>query len=378
MKNNGYLQQLTWLRGIAAFFVIISHVTLAVNVNYLPEMAPTIPVFISALDMGTFGVLLFFTLSGTTLYISHKNNPVPLGHFYIKRFFRIWPAFAISLALYISFQPIFISFYPELQGFWLEKQFTIPYSLKDIGQYLLLAQNVSGQMGLFNNAYWSLPVEFQYYLIFPLLLLSLKYLQLIGPIIFGLLLYAIYKFNLSGFIDTKVFMLGFSFCGGVSIGYVYHKIKLTRKSTHLPFARLILLITFAIASLVSNHVFILPDLPVLSGIWNWYIALSFIAVGAALFGEINVPQYIQKALTEYGNTSYSLYLYHNLIIAVLVLLCIQLTITNEILLITVLLGTLIGTYLLSTISFQFVEKKGINLGKQLCLYLSASKTKATN
>jgi peptidoglycan/LPS O-acetylase OafA/YrhL len=373
-SNTGYLEQLTWLRGIAAFFVIISHVLRATEVNYTSQNDYIIPAILYSLDLGTFGVLLFFTLSGTTLYISHTNKSVPITHFYIKRFFRIWPAFAVSLLLYALFQPLFISFYPELQGFWIEHQFITPYSTTDVIQYLLLISNISGNIGLFNNAYWSLPVEFQYYLIFPLLLLSLKYTNIIGPILIGLALYLIYKFELSNFVDTKVFMLGFSFCGGVVIGHVYTLLKNHQLS--LPFATSIMLVSFVAASLIANKIITLPDLPIISGIWNWYILLSFVAVIAALFGKTHCPHVFQQALKFSGNISYSAYLYHNLIIAVLITFCINFSIENYLQLIVVLLGTLLGTYYIANMSFIHIEQKGINMGRKVCNYFQGSTKKA--
>lgn len=373
-SNTGYLEQLTWLRGIAAFFVIISHVLRATEVNYTSQNEYIIPTILYSLDLGTFGVLLFFTLSGTTLYISHTNKSVPITHFYIKRFFRIWPAFAVSLLLYVLFQPLFIAFYPELQGFWIEHQFVTTYNITDVVQYLLLISNVSGNLGLFNNAYWSLPVEFQYYLIFPLLLLSLKYTNIIGPILIGLALYLIYKFEISNFVDTKVFMLGFSFCGGVVIGHVYTLLK--KHQLSLPFATSIMLVSFVAASLIANKIIILPDLPIISGVWNWYILLSFVAVISVLFGKTRCPQVFQKALKFSGNISYSAYLYHNLIIAVLVTFCINFSIESYLQLIVVLLGTLLGTYYIANMSFIHIEQKGINIGRKVCTYIQASTKKA--
>lgn len=368
-QGSGYLEQLTWLRGIAAFVVVISHILRATEVSYLPQSVSTIPAALYSLDLGTFGVLLFFTLSGTTLYISHINKQVPLSHFYIKRFFRIWPAFAISFLLYITFQPIFSSFYVALQGAWIEKQFTAPYLFIDIIQYLFLYQNITGTSGLFNNAYWSLPVEFQYYLIFPLLLLSIKYLKFFGPLIIGLVLYLFFKFNTFSINETKVFMLGYSFCGGVLIGHVYNRLLLNKKIFRLKFASILLLFSFVLASLITNNVVSLPDYPIISGVWNWYILLSFIAVSTVLFGEIRLHSRIKKLLRVWGNISYSAYLFHNLIIAVLILFCIQFQIINEWLLITVFSGTLIGTYYVANFSYKFIEKQGITLGRNLCVHL---------
>lgn len=371
-KKSGYLEQLTWLRGLAAFFVVISHVIRATEVDYLSQSNTSLPSILYALDLGTFGVLLFFTLSGTTLYISHINRRVPLSHFYIKRFFRIWPAFSVSLLLYIVFQPIFSMFYTELQGFWIEKQFVTQYTSKDVIQYLFLYQNIIGSSGLFNNAYWSLPVEFQYYIIFPLLIMSLKYMKLLGPLAIGLALYLVYKFELSYFNETKVFMLGFSFCGGVAIGYIYTYLLSQKGNISLRFSTTLLILSFIAASLITNNLIKLPDYPVISGIWNWYILLSFIAVGAVLFGEVSLNKRLKILLNNCGNISYSAYLFHNLIIAIFILICIQFEIINSWLIITVLIGTLLCTYYVANFSYKKIEIQGISIGRKLCSYLQGA------
>ena len=108
MKQNKavpHIQQLTWLRGVAALFVIISHVLRATEVKYSEADNISTNFILSFLDLGNFGVVLFFTLSGTTLYLSNakKIYGANLFFFYIKRFFRVWPAFFVSLILYIIF-----------------------------------------------------------------------------------------------------------------------------------------------------------------------------------------------------------------------------------------------------------------------------------
>ena len=122
-KPSNYLSQLTWLRGIAAFLVIMSHAFYATNVAYTPDQQAATFAIAKALDMGDLGVLLFFTLSGATLYISSNGSLNSVFGFYIKRFFRIWPAFSVALLAYILFAFIFQAYYVEPQGYWVEKQF---------------------------------------------------------------------------------------------------------------------------------------------------------------------------------------------------------------------------------------------------------------
>jgi len=68
-----YIEQLTWLRGFAAFLVIVSHTLRATEVEYLKGDEASSNILMTLLDLGSFGVVLFFVLSGCTLYISLLN-----------------------------------------------------------------------------------------------------------------------------------------------------------------------------------------------------------------------------------------------------------------------------------------------------------------
>lgn len=105
-----YLDILTWLRAIAAFFVVVSHSLRTAEVSYFPGDSEVFFLPLNIVDLGTFGVTLFFALSGCTLYISNSDKIESfksLPSFYIKRFFRIWPIFFVSLLVYILFIEFF-------------------------------------------------------------------------------------------------------------------------------------------------------------------------------------------------------------------------------------------------------------------------------
>ncbi|WP_278380856.1 acyltransferase family protein [Chryseobacterium arthrosphaerae] len=139
-------------------------------------------------DIGRFGwtgVDLFFVLSGFLISgqlfkeIEGKGS-FSLKIFYIKRFFRIIPAYFFTLFLYFAFP--FFREREALSPLWKFVTFTQNYGLDVIDR------------GTFSHA-WSLCIEEQFYLFLPLLLLILaktrlfKYLPvlLIGVITFSLM-----------------------------------------------------------------------------------------------------------------------------------------------------------------------------------------------
>ncbi len=367
-----YIEQLTWLRGIAAFFVIVSHSLRATEGKYLVGDEPFDWSILSVFDLGSFGVTLFFVLSGCTLYISNadKMHTGNVHTFYIKRVFRIWPAYLVSLLTYILFGFLFSALYPDLTGNWIQRQFMADYSLGDVVNYIFLVFNIFGPTGLFNNAYWSLPVEFQYYLVFPLLVLLIRYTGYIGPLIVGVLLYSVPKtgvlddvsFGVLDNVGYRVFQLAFTFCGGVVIGWYYKRSSLRLAAGT---SAIILTVIVLLAASIVNKIIVIPDLPVISNLDNWYGLLAIVAVAVVLFTEFDFHNRLERFLKYYGTISYSTYLYHNIFVAVAVLMLIEFEIHDASLrLYSIFIFTTVMSYFVAGLSFRFVEKPFITLGRK--------------
>lgn len=363
--GGNYIDQLTWLRGLAAFFVIVSHTARATEVKYSPDDEASSFFLMSLLDLGSFGVVLFFVLSGCTLYISSSDkvsSNKEIIIFYAKRFFRIWPAFVVSLVLYICFRFVFSAWYVEPQGHWIEKQFLLQHSIQDVFSYLTFVFNFTGPGGLFNNAYWSLPVEFQYYIIFPIIVASLKF-GVFGPVALGLALYFIPKLDFFGFDSNTVFALAFSFCGGVLVGYIYKRSSFRINSLVGIFLFFSLV---CVSSVIGQSYIVLPDFPIISGIWNWYGGIAIVSVFVVLVTKVNFHNKIEEFLKHYGTISYSTYLYHNLFIAIAVLLIINLEIYDENLrLFITFFFTLFASYIAASVSYKYIEKPSILIGRNI-------------
>lgn len=320
-----HLQQLTWLIGFTTFLVVVSH-----------------------------------TLRGCTLYLSNatKVSFAQLPLFYCKRFFRIWPAFFISLLVYLLFAPILSFFYPKIIGVWIEEQFLSDYSLFNVLSYLSLTFNFSDIQGIFNNAYWSLPVEFQYYLIFPVIIFSLRF-GFIGPLFLAAILYVIPKLIPMSDPSSVVFLLAFSFCDGVLIGRLYESSRI-RLSGFI--GSFVIVILFCIVSAIRNSLIPLPDLLLLSSKSNWYGIFALMIILVLLLTQFQLPNKISSILQHYGTISYSTYFYHNIFVAISVLLLIKFKIYDAN---TRLFFTLFSTLMVATLSYKYIENPSTILGKNL-------------
>jgi peptidoglycan/LPS O-acetylase OafA/YrhL len=367
MTNRSEIESLTWLRGLAALSVVVSHSMQALDVRYHP--ADELPGFgaLHALSLGSLGVALFFVLSGCTLTLSNSKLSIRSGRaltgFYAKRFFRIWPAYAVALLAYLAFRPLFQSLYGEPLGHWVETQFFIPASLTDLLKYLGLVFNITGPAELYNNAFWSLPVEFQYYLMFPLFLLSMRALSIFGPVLIAGGLFFLGRSGILPLDSNLVLVLGFTFAAGMVLGHVY-----TRWSFRLNRALALLLIAVitALASLMSNDIVPIEVYRIIPSEWVFYGLCGVALVSIVLFSNIQLPDLFLKPALYLGKISYSLYLYHNLLIAVAVLGLIHFEIQGDwARTLWVCVWAFGGSLALAALSYRWIEEPAIRLGKRM-------------
>ncbi len=373
-QDRNHIDALTWLRGVAAFFVIVSHVVRATEVQYSVTDEPVRFFLTDFFAMGPFGVILFFVLSGSTLYFSNgaMRGLVAVQRFYLKRFFRIWPAFVLALLVYILFGLFFSALYIEPQGVWVERQFLASYTVNDVLAYMTLVFNITGPKELFNGAFWSLPVEFQYYLLFPLIVLSLRCLGLAGPVCLAALLYLVPVSGLFDVASTNVFTLAFSFCGGVLLAHCYRRFQHYRLHEHLGLGLSVLLV--CLASAIRNDYIVFIDIPVISEKWNWYGLIAIAMVYLMLVTDFRSQGTVARLLKRYGEVSYSTYLYHNVFIGLSVLLMVNAGIeTGWLKILLTFWLTFAGSYLVAELSFRYVEMPSMQFGRRLAGRLPEAK-----
>lgn len=90
MKRLAYLDA---LRGIAALMVVFTHL-------YMPVIGH-VWVFDNLIDPGKLGVLWFFMISGVVIPYSLKPVPDGAQRFLISRFMRLYPAYWLSLLVFV-------------------------------------------------------------------------------------------------------------------------------------------------------------------------------------------------------------------------------------------------------------------------------------
>jgi peptidoglycan/LPS O-acetylase OafA/YrhL len=150
------------IRGIAALFVVLHHTYLVSFPTYPVNSGPS---WLGWLMYGHLAVVVFIALSGFSLAIGPARRDWQLGgkvRFAYRRAWRIlppyWAALVFSLIMAWTVAP--------------EPGSAVPNG-KAVLVYGLLLQDIVGSP-VPNGAFWSIAVEAQLYIVFPLLLVMLR------------------------------------------------------------------------------------------------------------------------------------------------------------------------------------------------------------
>ena len=156
------LAGLDGIRGLAALYVVINHVFLRAFPGYPVDHAPF---WAAWLIYGRFAVVVFIVLSGFSLALSparHGWRLDGIAAFARRRARRILPAYWAALAFSLAVAWLIVA----------QPGRGVP-NVKSVVVNGLLVQNVDGAPSP-NAAFWSMAVEAQLYVVFPLLLLTVR------------------------------------------------------------------------------------------------------------------------------------------------------------------------------------------------------------
>lgn len=175
------------IRGVAAAWVFLSHAQILSGLGYVP-----------VLSWGGIAVDLFMMLSGFLMahhYVLRQHaepwgQPSTWGKFWLRRWFRIAPLYYLLLLIAMYFGPALGEFREAIAVVWSDTA-TRPDRYLDQSFHNAL-MHLSFVFGFIPDyAFktplpdWSIGLEMQFYLVFPFLMIFLKYF---GPIRAGCLL----------------------------------------------------------------------------------------------------------------------------------------------------------------------------------------------
>lgn len=364
------------MRGWAIFLVMIAHTAGAIKELPWPLKKLT--------NLGWYGVQLFFIASAFTLLMSwHRQNGSSYWNnsakFFIRRFFRIAPMYYLGCLLYFIIRP-------PLEMFNIEQ---LIVNLAFLNSWSPIHMTTLENTWQVVPGGWSIGVEFSFYFMFPILVLSVTTLKkglfffLVSLIIsfFAYFYGKEYYGNIYGNNATDnflffwlpnqlgVFALGFVLYFFVNSNHAlvkYFKQSVFRKALLLLFG-MGLMVLFMSQITINKH---------FSGLFPWlpkhYIfSFIFLLLGIVMLEKKNY--FLENPMViSLGQVSFSAYILHFSIIQIFHdSKLVESTGGVSIACFCALLILVTGlTYLFSKITYDFIEIPFINLGRKVCKKLN--------
>ena len=330
----GYLDS---LRGIAALLVLVYHFFVDFSFDETTYIVLQ-SIFINFIDLGKIGVVVFFILSGFVIPYSIKDySKETIFKFILARFFRLYPVYWISVILgAILFEkPILVT----VVNFTMLQQF-------------FGVQNVLG-------LYWTLQIELIFYF-FVVILIYVRKLKNIKVLFFLSVFFLIIASILSYF--RMVFMiklplalllaLSLMFFGSYFRVYALREKKMELAKTYFVRYSIVFFVLIPIISRLGYDIDFGHNENWLKYVISYYSSYIIFII-CALF------RYTYNLLEFLGKISYSLYLFHPLVLYVLTPVCIGYGFSSY----TTLFVNIVVVVLLSYGLYYFVEKRMVLFGK---------------
>lgn len=153
------------VRAIAALLVVSVHIS---GIARIPWDANRNPLATAFAFIGRTGVVLFFVLSGFLLFMPYARALLfqaewpSTRKFYLRRIFRIWPGYYFTLAAMIVL---------------FDHKYLQPAYWKQLGLFLTFFMDSSPQTWQqIDGPFWTLAIEWQYYILLPLLALCFSWI----------------------------------------------------------------------------------------------------------------------------------------------------------------------------------------------------------
>ena len=378
-KKQIFFPGLNGLRFFAALFVLITHLELFKYLNGFPNNWSN-PVILS---FGSIGVDLFFVLSGfliTYLLLTEKDaiEEISLRQFYIRRILRIWPLYFFIVFLTFLIIPLFPLF-PFSQGVknnYFEKLALYTFMLPNVA--LAFFPGIS-----YATMAWSVGVEEQFYLFWPLLIKTTKKLVfvMLGVISFfsalKLLMFFLIHWQTGKdytkwkdlVVMTRIECMAL---GGLGAYMLFYKKHAWLKIIYSPLCQWICFFGFIPAT------FILIWLK-LDDVKHWVYSLLFLGIILNVASNPKVVINLETSLlNKLGKISYGIYMYQYLAIVISISIVKQFISVDNMLLFNIIYygASFMITILISQLSYSFLEIRFIKMKARFSSIVSGDLVKS--
>jgi peptidoglycan/LPS O-acetylase OafA/YrhL len=277
-----------FVRFLAAAMVVFAH-SFALTGHAAP--------FIGNINLGGFGVLIFFILSGYLISISWDQYP-RFNVFFAKRALRIFPGLFTALVLTILVVGLFYSSLSVYEFFTSQGAYTYLNNILLVNFIYILPGSFVHNIypNAVNGSIWTLGYEFLMYFVLAILgvfgflkknfVIRMWIFLLCSQLLMSLTSWKVFRFNLFYFQWDLTVTMGLMFFTGVLAHRLSGKIHLSYK-----FGVLSLGLFFILATLIPAMTYI--------------FTATFLAYGLFSLGRSNKLSWFSK----YGDFSYGIYIY---------------------------------------------------------------------
>jgi len=364
-KSSVYYPELDSLRFFAFLFVLIHHT----------PVAESIPAWVTLHEYGWMGVDLFLCLSAylfaKLLYIEfQEKGELNIRYFYLRRLLRIWPLYFFFLGIMLLYSALINRWQPHAL-------------IRSLGMFTFTDNLLTLAYGSYNNILhanhlWTISYEEQFYLVIPWALRLLYRFRTttvacsLGVfLLLGMCIRAIFIYYKVGHPAIWVFPLTHfeSILGGFVVGLGVFDRYLDKISSWI----------YLIAGLIALwFVTTLPNLQYIQ--WNLMytyllvgVGVSFLLLAAVRGGLGQISTLLKNPTLRYlGKISYGLYVYHIVGRALALNITRVFVSTDRIIVypIVLLLTTLMVTVVISTLSYEILEKTFLKIKERFTLIYS--------
>jgi peptidoglycan/LPS O-acetylase OafA/YrhL len=357
-SNTFFFKNLDALRFFAFLLVFQQH-SLYNSFKPLETISPFLKKVINFFFLGGgTGVQFFFVLSGflityliiTEIRVTKKIN---IFNFYLRRFLRIWPLYYATVIFSFVIYPLLKS----LIGINSDLCSRPLYYFTFLANFdsIHIANNCPGKDAMTQGIVWSVSIEEQFYLIWPLLFLIFpkRFYWLIFLIV--IISSIIFRLNAEG---AALYFHTFSVMGDLAIGglmgYLFTKEDIIHKFRKIPYKINIVIYSIIFLLYFNPETLNYPLSEVFNRIiFDFFWAYIIIDQCFATTPIYNMGNF--KTISNYGKISYGLYMLHPIAILVLDIIFRLLRINNEYLIFIKGILALPLSIFFAKISYKYLE-----------------------
>lgn len=357
-----YVREFEGLRGIMAWWVVVGHWSTTAPIPY--TIAKT------KLFNG-YAVDVFIILSGFAIAALIDKRPEHYSLYLSRRIFRIFPVYLFFLALSVLFAPLALETWlgaPEgyMKGFRIRiATDSLEQFWPHLGAHLVALQGLVPPALLPNTDFaflgqaWSISLEWQFYLIAPLMIACLRpsssMVRLLWLLVIAVLMVGISPLMPNGFLGRSLH----NFAVGI-LSFFFLKERFNGNA-YLQFPVIPIVIFGLPFLLLLKTAAVLPY-----AIWLLVMVIVIVTheKGAKVF-QTGSRLLTHPLALKMGNMAYSVYLSHMLVIVMALNVLKNRGLSDVVFSLALLTLTVLGTFVISTLTYRLIELPFHNFGRSL-------------